>query len=222
MKLRYFGVFAVGLGVALTAGCGGSEDGAGGSDGTASGGSASGGSASGGSASGGTTQASGGASTGGAYASGGSGSGGSSGSCDPRDPGGLECEDASNCSVECDCGEEGKVTTGLCENGTCASADDMCESACFSGYEGNFCLVAEPGGGSGGTSSGTGGSSASGGSPGTGGSGSLQECCSLFDCSTEVTCSECGTTITGCNIQGNDSCGFCYTENDCEQICADS
>ncbi|MEM1030072.1 MAG: hypothetical protein AAF928_17050 [Myxococcota bacterium] len=53
-------------------------------------------------------------------------------------------------------------------------------------------------------------------------SGGGEECCDLFDCSGEVRCDACGTTVSGCNIRGNDACGFCYTEADCDEVCSEN
>ena len=68
-----------------------------------------------------------------------------------------------------------------------------------------------------GTSSGMGGDDSAAASTSSGGA---TECCSLFDCSGEVTCDECGVTASGCNIPSGEECGFCYTEADCDIICA--
>ncbi len=76
----------------------------------------------------GTGEASGGATEGGETTGG--------GNC-ANDPDGKSCESSDNCTVGCDCGAAGVVSSGTCIDGVCASAADTCSEAC-AGFDGQW------------------------------------------------------------------------------------
>jgi hypothetical protein len=149
---------------------------------------------------------------------------GKGGNCDSTDPAGRACNGADACQVSCSCGS----TTGGCDNGACVSAADACNHACGDGWDGDFCFVGGSSGGGGGNPGGGGGDPGGDGGddepppppppPSEDPNAGRTECCSLFDCGATISC-PCGE-VQGCNIQGNDECGFCYVDADCDADCA--
>lgn len=59
--------------------------------------------------------------------------------CDANDPGGNTCSVASECSVECICSNQSRVTVERCE-GQCPSNESQCGMACQAvGWSGVAC-----------------------------------------------------------------------------------